>query len=69
MKRVALIVVLVLSLVAVHAATPADAAAQAAGCCWCPSYTIYCQRDIQCDTYCGTPGWGACEGGCCACLG
>lgn len=34
----------------------------------CPSYTIYCWRDSQCDGYCGAPGAGACEFGCCACL-
>lgn len=33
----------------------------------CPSYTIYCRRDSQCDSYCGAPGAGACEFGCCAC--
>ena len=34
----------------------------------CPWYTIYCRRDAQCDNYCGAPGAGACESGCCACL-
>ena len=33
----------------------------------CPSYTIYCFRDNQCNNYCGAPGAGACVNGCCAC--
>jgi hypothetical protein len=72
MKKVAFLIVLILSLVAVHAATPVPAAAAemtVVQCCWCPWYTISCQTNSQCDSYCGTPGWGVCEGFCCACLG
>lgn len=35
----------------------------------CPDFTIRCSSDRGCDEYCGTPGWGDCIGGCCACLG
>ena len=35
----------------------------------CPDFTIRCSSDRGCDDYCGTPGWGDCIGGCCACLG
>lgn len=35
----------------------------------CPDFTIRCSSDRSCDEYCGTPGWGDCVGGCCACLG
>ena len=34
----------------------------------CPWYTISCNLDKQCDSYCGARGAGACESGCCACL-
>ncbi len=33
----------------------------------CPPYTIYCFRDYQCNNFCGGPGTGVCEFGCCAC--
>lgn len=47
-------------------ATFADQAAEAWG---CPHGIPSCSRGYQCDAYCGTPGWGACESFCCACLG
>ena len=28
-----------------------------------------CSRNKQCDSYCGTPGWGVCSRFCCYCLG
>jgi hypothetical protein len=45
-----------------------DEATVAAAAYECPWYTTYCWKDVQCDSYCGAPGAGACESGCCACL-
>lgn len=67
MKRIALLVVLVLlSLVAVNITAPR---AEAWG---CPTGVPFCTlgHNAQCDSWCGTPGWGVCERpGCCSCLG
>jgi hypothetical protein len=65
MKRVALLIVLVLSLFAMNATVPQ---AEAWG---CPAGVPYCTlgNNAQCDTWCGGPGWGACQRpGCCTCL-
>ncbi|HEX7185771.1 MAG TPA: hypothetical protein VF756_28360 [Thermoanaerobaculia bacterium] len=72
MKRLMVLGLLVLSLLGVGAAVSGPVSAdglviqQGYSCPW---YTIYCRRDRDCDNYCGTPGWGACSNGCCACLG
>lgn len=34
----------------------------------CPPSTTYCQQNHQCDSFCGGPGSGACERGCCYCF-
>lgn len=33
----------------------------------CPPSTTYCQRSDQCDAFCGGPGFGVCQNGCCYC--
>ena len=66
MKRFALLVVLVLSLAGVNAATVPQAEA------WgCPAGVPYCTlgNNASCDAWCGGTGWGSCERpGCCSCL-
>ncbi|HYG63982.1 MAG TPA: hypothetical protein VEL74_15510 [Thermoanaerobaculia bacterium] len=66
MKRAVLLVVLVLSLVGVSAATVPQAEAWS-----CPPGVPYCTlgNNAQCDSWCGGPGWGSCvRPGCCSCL-
>lgn len=41
----------------------------------CPTYAPACSTNVQCDSWCGTPGWGVCQWlqsagrRCCYCLG
>jgi len=79
MKRVALLVLLVLSLCAVNmATTPAASASfsalgdQISTGYSCPWYSRYCSTNAQCAGFCGTgtpPEWEICYHGCCTCLG
>lgn len=70
MKKLTVLGLLVLSLVAFGAAVPG--ATTTAEAYWCPSYSRYCRTDADCLGYCGSgvpAEWEVCESGCCACAG
>ena len=77
MKRLTVLGLLVLSLLAFYATTPTVSASPSltsdtSGGYSCPPYSRYCRKDADCRGYCGTgtpPEWEICEFGCCACLG